>query len=91
MVWLRASEVISVSEKPSLSFARPDYDYDELEAQLQAYQPDSDRYPHDAPSIVSIEEGIRAGRLGNVAVGGCLLFFWKRSVGVDARSQPVEK
>jgi len=60
-------------EKPSLSFAKPDYNYDELEAQLKAYTPDPEQYPHDVPSIISIEEGIRAGRMGNVAVGGCLL------------------
>ncbi len=62
-----------MNEKPSLNFAKADYDYDELEAQLNAYQPDPARYPHDIPSIICIEEGIRAGRLGNVAVGGCLM------------------
>lgn len=62
-----------MSEKPSLNFATPDYGYDELKAQLKAYKPDPEKYPHDIPSIVSIEQGIRAGRLGNVAVGGCLM------------------
>ena len=62
-----------MSETASLDFEKPRYGYDELEEQLRAYEPDPERYPHDAPSIVSIEEGIRAGRLGNVAVGGCLL------------------
>jgi len=62
-----------MSEKPSLNFAKPNYGYDELEAQLKAYTPDPETYPHDIPSIISIEEGIRAGRMGNVAVGGCLL------------------
>ena len=62
-----------MSEKPSLNFATPDYSYDDLEAQLKAYRPDPEKYPHDIPSIVSIEQGIRAGRLGNVAVGGCLM------------------
>ena len=60
-----------MSEKPSLDFATPEYTYDELEAQLAAYTPDPDAYPHDVPAIISIEEGIRAGRMGNVAVGGC--------------------
>ena len=59
-------------EKPSIEFATPDFSYDELELQLAAYQPDSDNYPHELPSIISIEEAIRAGRIGNVAVGGCL-------------------
>ncbi len=61
------------SEAPSLDFEKPKYNYDELEAQLQAYRPGPKKFPHDGPSIVSIQEGIRAGRLGNVAVGGCLL------------------
>ncbi len=61
------------AEKPSLEFEKPRFDYDELEAQFRAYQPDPEKYPHDIPSIISIEEGIRAGRMGNVAVGGCLL------------------
>ena len=61
------------SEKPSLDFAEPAYNYDELEAQLKAYTPDPEKYPHDIQSIISIEEAIRAGRLGNVAVGGCLM------------------
>ena len=58
--------------KPHIEFAKPDYSYDELEAQLKAYSPQPEKYPHDVPSIISIEEGLRAGRLGNVAVGGCL-------------------
>ena len=62
-----------MKEKPSLNFETPKYTYDELETQLQAYKANSDRYPHDVPSIISIAQGIRAGRLGNVAVGGCLL------------------
>ena len=61
------------SEKPSIKFAKPDYGYDELEAQLKAYQANPEKYPHDIPSIISIEEAIRAGRQGNVAVGGCLV------------------
>ena len=61
------------SKKPSINFAKPDYNYDELEAQLKAYKPNPEKYPHDIPSIISIEEAIRAGRLGNVAVGGCLM------------------
>ena len=62
-----------MSEKPSLNFAKPDYNYDELEAQLKSYKPNPEKYPHDIPSIISVEEAIRAGRMGNVAVGGCLL------------------
>ena len=61
------------AEKPSLEFEKPRFNYVELEAQLDAYEPDAERFPHDAPSILSIREGIRAGRMGNVAVGGCLL------------------
>lgn len=60
-------------EKPSLNFEKPKWNYNELEQQLNDYQPDPDRYAHDMPSIISIEEAIRAGRMGNVAVGGCLL------------------
>jgi tRNA(Arg) A34 adenosine deaminase TadA len=62
-----------MSEKPSLHFAKPDFNYDELEAQLKAYSPNPKKYPHDIPSIISVEEAIRAGRMGNVAVGGCLM------------------
>ena len=62
-----------MDEKPSLNFETPKWSYDELEQQLRDYKPDPDRFPHDAASIISIEEGIRAGRMGNVAVGGCLL------------------
>ena len=61
-----------MSEAPSIEFATPEFTYDELEAQLQAYVPDPERYPHDEASIISVEEAIRAGRYGNVAVGGCL-------------------
>lgn len=60
-------------EAPSLEFETPKYSYDELAAQLRAYTPDPEKFPHDIPSIISIEEGIRAGRAGNVAVGGCLM------------------
>ena len=61
------------SEKPSLNFEEPAYNYDELAVQLKAYTPNPEKYAHDIPSIISIEEAIRAGRLGNVAVGGCLM------------------
>ena len=61
------------SEKPSINFEEPAYNYDELTAQLKAYTPNPEKYVHDIPSIISIEEAIRAGRLGNVAVGGCLM------------------
>lgn len=60
-------------ETPSLDFEQPKYSYDELEWQLQDYTPDPTEFPHDIPSIISISEGIRAGRIGNVAVGGCLM------------------
>ncbi len=62
-----------MNDKPKIEFATPQYSYEELEAQLAAYTPDPETYPHDIPSIICIEEGIRAGRLGNVAVGGCLM------------------
>lgn len=61
-----------MTEQPSLDFAQPDYSYDELAEQLRGYAPDSDRFPHDIPSVICVEQGIRAGRMGNVAVGGCL-------------------
>ena len=61
------------SEKPSLDFAEPAYNYDELAAQLKAYEPNPEKYPHDIASIICIEEAIDAGRWGNVAVGGCLM------------------
>jgi tRNA(adenine34) deaminase len=62
-----------LSERARLNFETPKFDYDELEQQLRDYQPDLDQYPHDTSSIISIEQAIRAGRMGNVAVGGCLL------------------
>ena len=62
-----------MSGKPEIHFATPGYSYDELEAQLRAYTPQPKKYPHDIPSVISIEEAIRAGRIGNVAVGGCLM------------------
>ena len=62
-----------MADKPEIPFATPEYTYDELEAQLKAYTPQPEKYPHDIPSIISIEEAIRAGRIGNVAVGGCLM------------------
>ena len=61
------------NEAPSLHFETPKYTYGELEAQLKAYSPDPANFPHDLPSIISIAEGIRAGRAGNVAVGGCMI------------------
>ena len=64
---------MSTAEKPSLNFETPKCNYDELEQQLKDFLPDPDRYPHDVPSVISIAEAIRAGRMGNVAVGGCLL------------------
>ena len=61
-----------MSEAPNLDFPTPEFSYDELEAQLQDYVTDPERYPHDEASIISVEEAIRSGRNGNVAVGGCL-------------------
>ena len=49
-----------MSDKPVINLATPDYNYDELEAQLKAYMPQPEKYPHDIPSIISIEEAIRA-------------------------------
>lgn len=60
-----------MTDKPQIEFATPEFSYDELEQQVQAYTPDP-RYPHDEAAIICIEEGIRSGRLGNVAVGGCM-------------------
>ena len=62
-----------MTEEASLEFAEAEFTYDELAEQLAAYTPDPDAYPHDVTSMISIAEGIRAGRMGNVAVGGCLL------------------
>jgi hypothetical protein len=62
-----------MTEEASLEFAEAEFTYDELADQLAGYTPDTDIYPHDVPSMISIAEGIRAGRMGNVAVGGCLL------------------
>ena len=62
-----------MAEEANLGFAEAEFTYDELADQLAAYAPDPDAYPHDVPSMISIAEGIRAGRMGNVAVGGCLL------------------
>ena len=60
-------------EKPKITFDTPAFNYDELEAQREAYEKNPEGYKHDGPSIISIRQGIRAGRAGSVAVGGCLL------------------
>ena len=60
-------------EKPKIQFATPDFTYDELERQLNEYERNPKNYKHDGPSIISIRQGLRAGRHGSVAVGGCLL------------------
>jgi tRNA(adenine34) deaminase len=60
------------NEKPVLKFESPKYNYKELENQLNNYEQNSMEFPHDEPSIISIRQGIRAGRFGSVAVGGCL-------------------
>ncbi|MFD2160360.1 hypothetical protein ACFSW8_15765 [Rubritalea tangerina] len=67
------STIFMSGEKPSLNFETPKFSYDELAQQLVDYTPDTERYPHDEASVVSVVEGIRAGRIGNVAVGGCLM------------------
>jgi tRNA(adenine34) deaminase len=59
-------------ETPSLDFAQPEFTYDELEERLADYRPDPQRYPHDEGAVICVAEGIRAGRNGNIAVGGCL-------------------
>ena len=59
-------------EKPKLSFQKPDYSYKELETQLKDYEKNTEGYKHDEPSIISIRQGIRAGKNGSIAVGGCL-------------------
>lgn len=62
-----------ITEAPSLHFEKPKWTYDEIATQLAEYEPNPEIYPHDTPSMISVLEGIRSGRLGNVAVGGCLL------------------
>jgi len=62
-----------MKEKPSLDFQKPKYSYDELEIQLHNYEKNPEGYMHDKPSIISIKEAIDAGRMGNIAVGGCVL------------------
>lgn len=60
-------------DKPVINFATPKFTYDELEQQLNDYEANPKGYKHDGPSIISIRQGLRAGRHGSVAVGGCLL------------------
>jgi tRNA(Arg) A34 adenosine deaminase TadA len=60
------------ANKPEIHFPKPEHDYDQLELMLNAYEANPKGYPHDEGSIISIREGIRAGRNGSVAVGGCL-------------------
>jgi len=62
-----------IIEKPKIHFAEPKYSCDELEQQLNEYEKNGKGFIHDIPSIISIRQGIRAGRNGSVAVGGCLL------------------
>jgi tRNA(Arg) A34 adenosine deaminase TadA len=62
-----------MAEKASLAFQKPDFTYEELELQLQDYEQNPEGYKHDEASVISIKEAIRAGRIGNIAVGGCLL------------------
>ena len=62
-----------MAEEASLAFHEPDFTYEELELQLQDYEQNPEGYKHDEPSVISIKEAIRAGRMGNIAVGGCLL------------------
>lgn len=60
-------------ERPEIHFDTPKFSYDELEDQLNAYEKNPEGYVHDVPSIICIRHGIRAGRNGSVAVGGCLM------------------
>ncbi len=60
-------------DKPEIHFDEPKFNYEELELQLQSYEKNPQGFQHDGPSIISIKQGIRAGRAGSVAVGGCLL------------------
>lgn len=62
-----------MSDKPSIKFDTPKFSYEELEEQLDEYEKNPQGFKHDGPSIISIRQGIRAGRNGSVAVGGCLL------------------
>jgi len=62
-----------MSDKPSIKFDTPKFSYEELEEQLDEYEKNPEGFKHDGPSIISIRQGIRAGRNGSVAVGGCLL------------------
>lgn len=61
-----------MTEKANLNFAEPEFTYDELDARLKAYEPDP-QYKHEHEAIICLEEAVRSGRMGNVAVGGCLL------------------
>ena len=60
-----------MTEDANLNFAKPEFTYDELEAKLSAYTP-KPGYAHEQEATICLEESIRAGRMGNVAVGGCL-------------------
>ncbi|MEP3046623.1 MAG: hypothetical protein ABJL55_01075 [Roseibium sp.] len=60
-----------MTEEANLNFAKPEFTYDELETKLKAHVPDR-KYKHEREAIVCLEESIRSGRMGNVAVGGCL-------------------
>lgn len=62
-----------MDKKPKIEFEKPSFNYKELEQQLSEYEANPKGYKHDDPSIISIRQGIRAGRAGSVAVGGCLL------------------
>lgn len=70
-----------MSEKPSLHFETPQFSYDELEARLRDFQPDSDRFSHDVPSIISVQEGIRAGRMGAPELKEISRQVWLSSIG----------
>ena len=60
-------------EKPKIQFDKPLFNYDQLEEQLNDYVNNKEGFKHDQSSIISIRQGIRAGRHGSVAVGGCML------------------
>ena len=59
-------------EKANIFFKKPSFSLEELEQQLLDYENNTEGYKHDELSIISIREAIAAGRMGNVAVGGCI-------------------
>ena len=48
--------VATLSEQTSIEFAKPDFDYDELDSQLKAKVPSPKKSPHDVSAVVCIKE-----------------------------------